>query len=103
MSTPWNNTTFKGKRYSAQERAKILAFVDQVNAESGRGGIRRTTEKFGVTALTVSRWMREREMAGPGEISESLRKMTMLLERITEVEEELEELRRQYVKSKKRI
>lgn len=48
----------KGKRYSANEKAKIVAFVQEVNAEKGRGGVTAATKKFGVSALTISSWVK---------------------------------------------
>jgi hypothetical protein len=45
-------TTKKGKRYSAQEKAEILAFIDS----QGRGGQTAAAKKFGVSPLTLSSW-----------------------------------------------
>lgn len=93
----------KGKRYTEEERVEILAFVDDVNAESGTGGIKRASEKFGVTAMTLSRWLRERSAVGDGDLKGKLLRMADLLERITVVEEELGELRREYQRLKRGI
>lgn len=45
----------KGKRYSDQERADILKFVD----EHGRGGASAAAKKFGVSPLTISSWRKQ--------------------------------------------
>ena len=49
----------KGKRYSPAEKEKAPDFVEKVNAEKGRGGVTTASKKFGVTALTVSNWLKK--------------------------------------------
>lgn len=87
----------KGKRYSEKERDEILAFVDEVNAELRRGGIRSAAEKFDVTPMTISRWRQERlPSGGDSGVTEKLHKMAALHERISVVEAELFELRQEF-------
>ena len=57
--------TAKGKRYSAEEKAKIIAVVHEVNADRGRGGITAASNQFGVSPLTISHWMRDAGMPSP--------------------------------------
>lgn len=45
-------TTKKGKRYSEEEKAAILKFVD----DHGRGGASAAAKKYGVSPLTISTW-----------------------------------------------
>lgn len=45
----------KGKRYSEQEKAEILRFVE----EQGRGGASAAAKKFGVSPLTISSWRKQ--------------------------------------------
>jgi len=47
-----------GKRYSAQEKQEIIDSVQQHNAEHGRGGAATAANKFGVSTLTISNWMK---------------------------------------------
>jgi len=42
----------KGKRYSEQEKAEILAYADA----QGRGGASAAAKKFGVSPLSISSW-----------------------------------------------
>lgn len=49
----------RGKRYSAKEKASIIAMVHEVNAERGRGGITAAAKQFKVSPLTISHWMRD--------------------------------------------
>ncbi len=44
--------TKKGKRYSDEEKAKILAYAEA----QGRGGQSAAAKKFGVSPLTISSW-----------------------------------------------
>jgi transposase-like protein len=48
----------KRKRYTIEEKRQIVGFVNQVNAEKGRGGVAAASKKFGVNALTVSTWLK---------------------------------------------
>ena len=48
----------KGRRYSIKEKQEILDFVDQVNAEKGRGGQSAASKKFTISPLTISAWIR---------------------------------------------
>lgn len=49
----------KGKRYTPAEKRKIIAFVDEVNAEKGRGGQSAASKKFGISQLTISSWIKK--------------------------------------------
>ncbi len=57
-------TAAKGRRYSPAHKQKVVDFVNSVNAEKGRGGVAAATKKFGITALTVSKWMKDAAAAG---------------------------------------
>jgi transposase-like protein len=54
--------TSKGKRYTADEKQAVVDFVNNHNAEKGRGGVTAAVKKFGATALTIASWVK----AGPG-------------------------------------
>jgi transposase-like protein len=47
-----------GRRYSAEERTEIVAFVKKHNADNGRGGQSAAVAKFKVSALTLSSWIK---------------------------------------------
>ncbi len=57
MSTSTKKTT-KGKRYSAEEKKDIVAFVQKYNAENGRGGQSAASKKYGISQLSVSSWLK---------------------------------------------
>lgn len=52
----------KGKRYTAEEKAEILAYA----AAQGRGGQSAAAKKFGVSPLTLSNWKKGAADGGSG-------------------------------------
>lgn len=54
----------KGRRYSLQEKRSVIDFVNQYNEENGRGGITAASNKFGVSTLTISTWLRTHPVGG---------------------------------------
>ena len=91
----------KGRRYTAAEKAEILAFVDKVNAEKGRGGQSAASKKFKISQLTISAWIRSgasgsatlKEGSASGPIGKKLAKLQSLHDEITKREKELAKLR----------
>lgn len=61
MSTTTKKDIVRGKRYTAEEKSKIVSFVESHNAANGRGGQSLAAKKFGVSQLTISTWLK-----GPG-------------------------------------
>ena len=100
----------KGKRYSAEERAKILAVVHEVNAERGRGGVTAAAQKFGVSPLTVSHWLRNtgiqsssrRGRRTPGDAG-IFRQLADLHDQIAAKQKELAQLESQFNKLKAKL
>ena len=48
----------KARRYTVKEKEDILRYVESVNAKQGRGGQTAAVKKYGISALTISTWMR---------------------------------------------
>ncbi|NLG19104.1 MAG: hypothetical protein GX556_17405 [Fibrobacter sp.] len=46
-----------GKRYSDQEKKKVIDFVKRYDAENGRGGMSQASKKFKVAPLTLRAWL----------------------------------------------
>lgn len=59
MASRKKATAARARRYSLPEREKILKYVEDVNAQKGRGGQTAAVQKFGVSALTITSWMRK--------------------------------------------
>jgi hypothetical protein len=52
-------SSLRGKRYTLQEKAEVLEFVDRFNAEHGRGGQTAATKKFQLSPLSISSWRKQ--------------------------------------------
>ncbi len=101
----------KGKRYCEAEREKILEHVEDVNRSKGRGGIAAASRKFGVTALTISNWLRADEPRAlsmrrthrSSNAAETLRRLADIHEEMSKRERELIPLRKEFEKLKKSL
>lgn len=49
----------RSKRYSAEEKSKIIAFVNEHNAKNKRGGQLTAAKKFGISQLTIATWLKK--------------------------------------------
>ena len=49
----------RGKRYTPAQKAKVLAYVDEVNAKQGRGGAAAASRKFGISQITIGQWAKK--------------------------------------------
>jgi len=97
----------KGRRYSAKEKADILAYVDKINAEKGRGGQSAASKKYKISPLTISSWNKARgtaavpaaasgAVAASGPIGKRLAKLQTLHDQIARTEKELAKMRAQF-------
>jgi transposase-like protein len=58
MSTTNNPTSNKGIRYTDEQKKEITNFVADYNAANNRGGQAKASEKYGVSQLTISNWIK---------------------------------------------
>ncbi len=49
----------RGKRYSAEDKNKIVAFVVEHNAKNKRGGQLTAAKKFGISQITIASWLKK--------------------------------------------
>jgi hypothetical protein len=49
----------RGKRYSTEEKSKIVAFVTEHNAKNKRGGQLTAAKKFGISQITIASWLKK--------------------------------------------
>jgi transposase-like protein len=54
----------KGKRYTAEEKQTVVDFVNNHNADRGRGGVTAAVKKFGASALTIASWVKAVPVVG---------------------------------------
>jgi hypothetical protein len=110
MSTKTNVNSAKGKRYTDKEKAEIVAYVEKVNAEKGRGGQSAASAKFKISQLTISSWLK----SGKGSVSikggsvkgglgSKLSKLSTLASQIDKAEKELGKLKSQFEALKKSL
>ena len=96
----------RGKRYSAQEKNEILSFVEEVNADKGRGGVSAASRKFGVSQLTVSSWIKKSggsTTSSRGGFGGNLRRLADLHDEINKTEKSLAKLQREFDRLKAKL
>lgn len=104
-----NINAAKGRRYTAKEKADIIAFVDKVNTDKGRGGQSAASKKYKISPLTISSWIRSGAGSGvstavsgkggagvAGPIGKKLSKLQELHDQIARAEKELTKLKSQF-------
>ena len=64
MSTSNKKDIVRGKRYTPEEKSKIVSFVTDYNAKNGRGGQSSAAAKFGISQLTISSWLKNAGLSG---------------------------------------
>lgn len=100
-----NPNAAKGRRYSTKEKADIIAFVEKINTEKGRGGQSAASKKYKISPLTISSWVRSgggktlasvtsASVSGP--IGKKLSKLQELHDQIGKAEKELAKLKSQF-------
>lgn len=95
----------RGKRYSVDEKAEILSFVEEVNANKGRGGVSAASKKFGVSQLTVSSWLKKSgaPSAGRGGFGGNLRRLADIHDEIAVTKKKLASLEKEFSKLKAKL
>lgn len=96
----------KGRRYSRQEKMDVINFVDRINEELGRGGISRASREFGISQLTISKWIRDQGEPVPGrrrargrtraDVPANLERLSVIMKQINELEDKLGDLHEEY-------
>lgn len=66
MSTKKKKAPATGIRYSDAQKKEIVDFVSQYNTENGRGGQSAAANKYKVTPLTISGWLKAAGAKAPG-------------------------------------
>lgn len=99
----------RGKRYSTKEKAEILTFVDQYNAENGRGGAAAASRQFNVSQLTIGNWLKDAGSPSPrrkrsdADISKVLVRLGEIHKTTAKQEEALDKLRKEYAALKSKL
>lgn len=103
MSNTTKKNTVRGKRYTAEEKGKIISFVQDYNASNKRGGQSAASKKFGIAQLTISGWLKNaggsgriKGSTGKGSIQNKLATMITLGQDIEKLERELNSKRSKF-------
>lgn len=70
MSTITQKSGTKGVRYTDAQKKEVVDFVNEHNAANGRGGQSKAAEKFNISQLTVSTWLKSSGAAPKAEKKE---------------------------------
>lgn len=95
MSTSKKKNTVRGKRYSPDEKSKVVSFVQEHNATNGRGGQSAAAAKFGISQLTISSWLKSAGVSGRGKASGGKGSMQNKLSTMITLGQEIEKLERE--------
>ena len=111
MTARKKQKTSRGKRYTPEEKAAVLSYIEEVNLQQGRGGQTAATKKFKISPLTISHWLRQNASPLPektkgashSSTAARLGKLIELHALIAEKEKNLAALRQQFDKLKASI
>ncbi len=110
-SKPAAETSFgagkRGARYNAEQKAKVVDFVNEYNAKHGRGGQSQAAQKFGLSVLTVASWLRSPYVEGskglvsksaslPAGVNAKLATLIEVSDQLRKLEAEAAKLRAKY-------
>lgn len=95
----------RGTRYTSKQKANILLFVDKHNAKNGRGGAATAARKFGITQLTISKWMKETGAPAPkrktsADFEKTIKRLADIYKDMATMQDKLDSLRKEYVELK---
>lgn len=104
MSTSKKKDIVRGKRYTAEEKEKVVTFVQDYNAENGRGGQSSAAAKFGISQLTISNWLKNagvsakmpKGLGAKGSMQNKLATMLALGQEIAQLERDLNSKRSKF-------
>ncbi|WP_411826402.1 hypothetical protein [Luteolibacter sp. AS25] len=103
MSTSTKKDIVRGKRYTPEEKSKVVSYVSDYNAANGRGGQSSAAAKFGISQLTIAAWLKNAGVSskagksGPkGSIQNKLTSMLELGKEIEALEQDLKAKRSKF-------
>ncbi len=99
-----------GKRYSSEEKAKVVDFVNDYNRKNGRGGQSKASKEFKVSQLTISTWLKAHSGGSHGsgrtskyskrnssaDIDQTLSRLSTLSKELAILEKDLDEKRDEF-------
>ncbi len=95
MSTSNKKDIVRGKRYTQEEKDKVISYVADYNAANGRGGQSSAASKFGISQLTIAAWLKNAGMSGRNSSSGAKGSMQNKLSTMLTLGSEIEQLERE--------
>ena len=95
MNTLNKKDNIRSKRYTSEEKNKIVAFVTDYNSTNGRGGQRAASQKFEVSQLTVSNWLKSAGVSGKATKSVAKGSMQSKLSTMLSLGQDIEKLQKE--------
>jgi transposase-like protein len=102
-----------GKRYSSEEKTKVVDFVLKHNESAGRGGAAAASKQFGISQITIGAWMKgaingvgsakKGKARGNHNVAEILKELSKLDAKISTKADELAALKAQFDRLKKSL
>ena len=101
-----------GKRYTDEEKAEVVKFVKGYDNKNGRGGKSAAVKKFGISALTVAKWVggktkksRKKPTPQPKQRKSSTQPANTAakLQRMLEIQNQLDALRTEFDELKRAL
>ncbi|MDP4623745.1 MAG: hypothetical protein NWT08_01270 [Akkermansiaceae bacterium] len=104
MSTSKKKDIVRGKRYTSEEKSKVVTYVQDYNVSNGRGGQSSAAAKFGISQLTISNWLKNagvsgkisKASGGKGSMQNKLATMLTLGQEIAQLERDLNSKRTKF-------
>lgn len=99
----------KRKRYTDKEKQKIVNFVNEHNAQNGRGGQAAASEKYKVSVLSIGKWLKDgspaskKTTAGKTKVATKPKSLTATLNRMTAIQEKIDALNAEFEVLKKQL
>ena len=94
----------RGKRYTADQKAKVVKFVNDHNAKNnGRGGATAASKKFKISQITIGLWMKSASPSKPKAVKSTAKRgrkkaalsFPVKLRRIADLHESISKLKTQ--------
>jgi transposase-like protein len=95
--------TVRGKRYSPEEKAKVVSFVEEYNTTNGRGGQSSAAVKFGISQLTISSWLKNAGVSSRSKGSTSKGGMQNKLATMLTLGQDIDRLDRELTSKRKKF
>lgn len=97
----------KRKRYSEQEKAEIIGYVNEVNSAKGRGGVAAAVRKYKASPISINSWIKKSDtpvsLGGGRRRGDILDRLVQLRDELATMEAAIVKKRAEFEKLKRKI